>query len=222
MCLPAMQLHGRVLWRTWMAVILEIDAEHPQPRHIQRAVDTLRSGGIVAYPTDTSYGLGCDLFERKALERIFQLKRLPKTHKPSFICADLSNISEYAIMDDFAYRTMKRLLPGPYTFILKATKVVPKFMLAEKRKTVGIRVPEHAVPQALVRELGHPIVNTTAGYEGEEPLASAGQISDRMGQGIDIVLDSEIIHFDESSVVDLSGDVPVVVREGKGDVSLFL
>src|SRR5690606_1671440 len=120
------------------------------------------------------------------------------------------------------FRTMKRLLPGPYTFILPATRIVPKFMITDKRKTVGIRIPDHPVPLALVEEVGHPIITTTAGIEGEEPLASAPQVAEAMGKQIDIILDTGIIHFDESSVVDLTGEAPVVVREGKGDVSLFL
>ena len=182
----------------------------------------MRKGGIVAYPTDTSYGLGCDLFEKAAIEKIYQVKRLDKHHQLSFVVADLSDLSQYATLSDYAYRTMKRLLPGPYTFILPATKVVPKFMLGEKRKTVGIRIPDHPVPLALIRELGHPIITTTAGFEGEEPLASAAQIADEMGKNVDVILDIGILMFDASSVVDLTGDVPVVLREGKGDVSFFL
>ncbi len=211
-----------VLFGLFMAVILEVDSNHPQPRIIRKAADIMRQGGLVAYPTDTSYGLGCDLFEKKAIERIYQVKRLPKQHQLSFIVPDLSNLSEYAVINDFAYRTMRRLLPGPYTFILQATKVVPKFMITEKRRTVGIRVPDHPVPLSLVRELGHPIITTTAALEGEEPLASAQQIDDAMGKGVDMILDSGVVLFDESSVVDLSGEEPVVVREGKGDVSMFL
>jgi tRNA threonylcarbamoyl adenosine modification protein (Sua5/YciO/YrdC/YwlC family) len=205
-----------------LGVTLEIDARHPQHRHIVRAVEAMRKGGVVAYPTDTSYGLGCDLFEKGAIEKIYQIKRLDKHHQLSFVVADLSTLSQYAIISDYAYRTMKRLLPGPYTFILPATKVVPKFMLGEKRKTVGIRIPDHPVPLALVQELGHPIITTTAGFEGEEPLASASQIASEMGKQVDVILDIGILQFDESSVVDLTGDVPVVVREGKGDVSLFV
>jgi tRNA threonylcarbamoyl adenosine modification protein (Sua5/YciO/YrdC/YwlC family) len=204
-----------------MAVTLQIDAEHPQPRHIARAVEVLGKGGIIAYPTDTSYGLGCDLYDKRAIEKVYQLKRMGKQHQLSFICADLSNVAEYAVISDFAYRTMKRLLPGPYTFILPATKVVPKFMLTEKRKTVGIRVPDHPAPRAIVEQLGHPIITTTAGFEGEEPFASASQIAEGMGKAIDLILDSGILHFDESSVIDLSGEAPIVIREGKGDVSLF-
>lgn len=204
-----------------MAVTLQIDARHPNPRHIRRAVESLSAGGIVAYPTDTSYGLGCDLFNKGAIEKIYQLKRLDKRHQLSFICSDIADISQYAVISDYAYRTMKRLLPGPYTFVLQATKVVPKFMLGEKKKTVGIRIPDQPVPLAIVTELGHPIINTTAGFEAEEPLASAEQIVDAMGKQIDVVLDIGILQFDESSVVDLSGEAPVVLRRGKGDVEEF-
>ena len=203
------------------AVTLQIDPAHPQQRHIKRAVEQLNRGGVIAYPTDTSYGLGCDLFSKGAMERIYQMKRLDKHHQLSFICPDLSDLSQYVVFNDYAYRTMKRLLPGPYTFVLAATKTVPRFMLGEKRKTVGIRIPDHPVSQALMAELGHPIVNTTAGVEGEEPFSSAPQIADRLGKHLDLILDTGILQFDESSVVDLSGDEPVVLREGKGDVSWF-
>lgn len=201
--------------------MLQVDPRHPQMRHIQRAVEALRKGGVIAYPTDTSYGLGCDLFEKSAVERIYQIKHLDPQHQLSFICPDLSNLAQYAVISDYAYRTMKRLLPGPYTFILPAAKSIPKFMLSGKKKTVGIRIPDHPVPLAIVKELGHPLVNTTAGIEGEEPLASAEQIADVMGKNLDMIFDTGIQQFDESSVVDLSGDQPIVVREGKGDVSWF-
>lgn len=204
-----------------MAVTLEIDAAHPQPRHIKRAVEAMQRGHIVAYPTDTSYGLGCDLLNKGAIERVYQLKRLEKHHQLSFICADLSDISQYALLSDYAFRNMKRLLPGPYTFILPATKIVPRFMLTDKRRTVGIRIPAHPIPIALVRELGHPIISTTAGFEGEEPLASAAQIAAEMGKQVELILDTGIVQFDESSVVDLTGDAPEILRRGKGDVSIF-
>ncbi len=204
-----------------MALTLQIDHYHPSPRHIRRAVEVLRNGGVIAYPTDTAYGLGCDLFDKRAIERIYQMKRLPRNHQLSFICADLSNVAEYAVVNNQAYRAMKRLLPGPYTFILPATPVVPRFMITGKRKTVGIRVPDHSAPRMLVEELGHPLVNTTAGFEGEEPLASAEQIDDAMGKVLDAILDSGFVQFDESSVIDFTSDVPVVVRHGKGDVSMF-
>jgi tRNA threonylcarbamoyl adenosine modification protein (Sua5/YciO/YrdC/YwlC family) len=184
-------------------------------------VESLHRGGVIAYPTDTSYGLGCDLFEKSAIERIYTITQMDKKHQLSFICADMSNVSEYAVMSDFAFRSMKRLLPGPYTFILPAARIVPKFMITDKRKTVGIRIPDHEVPLALVRELGHPIITTTAGIEGEEPLASAAQIADAMGKHVEVILDTGILQFDESSVVDLTGDEPVVIREGKGDISIF-
>ncbi len=204
-----------------MATILEVDPRHPQTRHIQRAVQALRDGAVIAYPTDTSYGLGCDLLNKNALERIYQIKQLPKGHQLSFICPNMSRLADYVVIENDAFRAMKRLLPGPYTFILQATKEVPKFMAPHKRRTVGIRIPDHPVPLALVESLGHPIVNTTAGVEGEEPLASAQQIDQRMGKLVDIILDTGILQFDESSVVDLSGDAPEIIREGKGDVSLF-
>lgn len=204
-----------------MAVILQVDPNHPNPRHIRRAVEALRQGGIIAYPTDTSYGLGCDIFDKKAVEKIYAIKRLDKHHQLSFICSELSMLSQYAVIKDYAYRNLKRLLPGPYTFILPATRETPSFIVGKKRKVVGVRIPDQPIPRMIVEELGHPIVNTTAGVEGEGPLTSAEQIAERMGNQIEVILDIGIHEFDESSVVDLTGDVPEVIRVGKGDVSLF-
>lgn len=200
-----------------MAMRIEINGEHPAPRKIVHAVDTLRSGGVIAYPTDTVYGLGCDIHEKKALDRIYRMKGMSKDHPVAFICPDLSDIARYALVDDVAYRIMKRLTPGPYTFILKATREVPRILMM-KRKQVGIRVPDHPVPIAVVRELGNPIVSTSASWEGE-PLNDPADIAARF-KDVDRILDAGIGGIVPSTVIDLTGDEPVVTREGAGPVEL--
>lgn len=196
---------------------LQINAEHPEPRKIERAVSILEAGGTLAYPTDTTYGIGCSIFEKKAIDKIIQIKGLEKDHLFSFICADLSDIARYALVENEAYRTMKRLLPGPYTFVLRATPEVPK-ILQSKRKTVGIRVPNHPVTLALARAFKKPIISTSTTYQGKN-LIDAEEISLHLGHGLDLVLDAGVMDAPRSSVVDLSGPYPVVIREGAGDLS---
>jgi tRNA threonylcarbamoyl adenosine modification protein (Sua5/YciO/YrdC/YwlC family) len=196
---------------------LAINKEFPEPRKIQRAVETLERGGVLAYPTDTTYGIGCSIFEKKAIERIQLVKGLKKDHLFSFICPDLSDIARYALVENEAYRIMKRLLPGPYTFILRATPEVPR-MLQSKRKTVGIRVPNHPVTLALARAFAKPIISTSATVQ-DKTLRDADDISLHLGHGLDLILDADLIDQPPSSVVDLTGPYPVVVREGAGDLS---
>jgi tRNA threonylcarbamoyl adenosine modification protein (Sua5/YciO/YrdC/YwlC family) len=141
-------------------MIIKINAENPQLRLIRKVVDVLKEGGVIAYPTDTIYGLGCDLYQKDAIERVHRLRKLSKNKRLSIICADLKDISNYAHVPDYAYRIMRSLIPGPYTFILEATKLVPKIMLTNQ-KTVGIRVPNNTISLALVQELGHPIITTS-------------------------------------------------------------
>jgi tRNA threonylcarbamoyl adenosine modification protein (Sua5/YciO/YrdC/YwlC family) len=196
---------------------LAINKEFPEPRKVQRAVEILDRGGVIAYPTDTTYGIGCSIFEKKAIERIQLVKGLKKDHLFSFICPDLSDIARYALVENEAYRIMKRLLPGPYTFILRATPEVPR-MLQSKRKTVGIRVPNHPVTLALARAFAKPIISTSATVHGKT-LRDAEDISLHLGHGLDLILDADTIDQPPSSVVDLTGPYPVVVREGAGDLS---
>jgi tRNA threonylcarbamoyl adenosine modification protein (Sua5/YciO/YrdC/YwlC family) len=177
----------------------------------------LEAGGVLAYPTDTTYGIGCSIYEKKAIDRILQLKGLPEDHLLSFICADLSDIARYALVENEAYRTMRRLLPGPYTFVLRATPEVPK-ILQSKRKTVGIRVPNHSVTLALARGFKKPMVSTSTTVHGRS-LLDADEISLHMGHGLDMVLDCGVQNSPPSSVVDLTGPYPVVIREGAGDIS---
>ncbi|UCG11400.1 MAG: threonylcarbamoyl-AMP synthase [Deltaproteobacteria bacterium] len=202
-------------------MILEINSQNPQKRLVRRAVEILLDGGIIAYPTDTYYGIGCDIFNKNAIERVYQLKRRPKQKPFSFICSDLKNISQYAQVTNYAYKTMKRLLPGPYTFILEGSRLVPKIMLT-KRKTAGIRVPDHAICLEMVRELGHPIISTSATTPDGVILESLVAIEESLGHALDLIIDGGPIVSKPSSVVSLIDDVPEIIREGQGDVSLFL
>ena len=198
-------------------MLLAINPVHPEPRKIQRAIQILGGGGIIAYPTDTVYGLGCDIGNKQAIERLYQLKGMPKDHPLAFICPDLSDIARYAVVENTVYRVLKRFLPGPYCFILLATREVPK-MLLNKQKTVGIRVPNHPITLALVRELGRPLISTTASRPGQEPLVDPWEIEQEFA-GLDLVIDSgDAGGSVPTTVVDLSqGDVRIV-REGAGPI----
>ena len=202
-------------------MILEINSKHPEPRKIKKVAEVLADGGIIAYPTDTYYGIGCDLFNKESIEKIYQLKRR-SPHQPfSFICSDLKNISEYAQVTNYAYKTMKRLLPGPYTFILEGSRLVPKIMLT-KRQTVGIRVPDNALCLAIVEELGHPVISTSAtDPETNAILNTPQEIKDKLGHALALIIDGGGISGKPSSVISLIDDVPEVLREGNGDISIF-
>ena len=175
----------------------------------------------MAFPTDTYYGIGCDLFDKRAIERIYQLKQLPKTHELSFICLDLAEVARYAVVDNAAYRVLRRKTPGPFTFILPATRLVPDLAL-RRQKTVGIRVPDSPIALALVRQLAHPLISTSAATPGGEVLIDAKDIKEQLGHGLDLVLDGGYQANEPSSVIDLTGPEPVVVRQGKGDTSDLL
>ena len=198
----------------------ELHPKNPQVRFINKAVDVLKSGGIIIFPTDTFYGLGCDLFNKDGIEQILLIKNETDTKLFSFICSDLKDIAKYAKVSDYAYRTMKHLLPGPYTFILPAAKVIPK-KLWSKRKTVGIRVPNHSVTLQIVRELGNPVVSTSTTTRLGEPLINPEEIKSIFNSRVDLMLASESMSFEPSSIIDLSGEEPEIIREGAGDVSLF-
>lgn len=202
-------------------MLLAINPVHPEPRKVQRAVQVLNGGGLIAYPTDTVYGLGCDISNKQAIDRLYQLKGMPKDHPLAFICPDLSDIARYAVVENAVYRVLKRFLPGPYCFILQATREVPK-MLLNKQKTVGIRVPNHPITIALVRELGRPLISTTASRPGGEAMVDPWEIEQEFS-GLDLVIDSgESGGVVPTTVVDLSqGDVRIV-REGAGPVDDLL
>ena len=201
-------------------MLLKINQHNPQLRLIHKAVEIFKKGGIVVYPTDTFYGIGCDIMNKKAIEKIYQLKQRNKSIPFSFICSGLKNISHYAKVSNYAYKTMKRLLPGPYTFILEGSKLVPKIMLT-KRKTAGIRVPDNPICQALVNELENPLLTTSATKPDGSIFHDASLIHDYFGKRVDAVIDGSIVPGRPSSVISLIDDVPEVIREGLGDVSIF-
>ncbi len=200
-------------------MLLEINSEHPEPRKIQRAVDALNAGELIAYPTDTVYGLGCDLLNKDALERLYQAKSMPRSQPLALVCLDLSDIARYVVVDSAAYRLLRRLLPGPYTFILPATREVPK-TIAPKRTQVGIRVPAHAVPRAIAQALGRPLLSTTAGPHGGEPLQWPSDIAEQFPQ-LSLVLDGGPCGLLPTTVVDLTKDPPQLVRQGAGTVDFL-
>jgi tRNA threonylcarbamoyl adenosine modification protein (Sua5/YciO/YrdC/YwlC family) len=195
---------------------IEVNPQHPEPRKIQKAVEALQQGEVIVYPTDTVYGIGCGLGHKRAVDRIYHLTGKDESQLLTIVCMDLSDIARYAVVDNTHYRLVKRLLPGPYTFILPATKEVPRILLS-KRKTVGIRVPDHAVALALIKALGTPIISTSASYRGEETLNDPAEIVQRF-KGIELVLDAGYCGVVSSTVVDLTGTEPVIVREGAGPV----
>lgn len=196
-------------------MILEIHRQHPEPRKIQRAIDVLKKDGIIAYPTDTVYGLGCDITSKKAVERIYQVKGMKADQPLAMICPDLGEIAKYGMVTDRAYRLMRRLTPGPYCFILEATREAPR-ILQMKRKTVGIRIPHDEVALAIVRALGNPIVSSTASKNGD-PLGDPHEIADTF-PSVDLVLDGGAGGLMPTTVLDLTGPEIVVVREGAGPV----
>lgn len=196
--------------------------ENPQSRLVKQAVAIVREGGVIAYPTDTCYALGCHLGDKGALERIIRLRQLDDRHNFTLICRDLSEIATYAKVDNTEYRLLRNHTPGPYTFILKATGEVPRRILHPKRKTIGIRVPESAICQALLAELGEPMLTTTLQLPGEEyPMNDPEEIRDRIGKLLDLVIDGGHGSLEPTTVVDLSEGEVELVRVGAGDPAPF-
>lgn len=205
-----------------MSQYFEIHPENPQKRLIQQAVEILRSGGVIAYPTDSAYALGCCLGEKKAVERIKRLRQLDDKHNFTLVCADLSELSTYAKVDNTVFRMLKNTTPGPYTFILNATSEVPRLLLHPKRRAIGIRVPEHVLTRALLDELGSPLMSVTLILPDEElPLHEADEIRERLGKQVDLVIDGGACSIDPTTVVDLRTGLPEITREGRGDTSPF-
>jgi tRNA threonylcarbamoyl adenosine modification protein (Sua5/YciO/YrdC/YwlC family) len=202
-------------------MLLSINPENPQLRLIQQVVEKLKNGAVIGYPTDTGYGIGCDIFNPKAIKRIQQITGRPANKPFSFMCSDLRHISEYAHVSNTAYRLLKKCLPGPYTFVLPGTKLVPKIMLA-KQKTVGIRVPGHPICRLLIETLGNPVLNASVPANGDQPPSSEPyELDDFIGNRVELIIDGGPVYPDPSSVIDLTGDTPGILRIGKGDISLF-
>jgi tRNA threonylcarbamoyl adenosine modification protein (Sua5/YciO/YrdC/YwlC family) len=205
-----------------MAKIYSLHPKNPQPRSIQEICKELKAGAIMLYPTDTVYAIGCDLNDKSAVERVRKLKQLSNDKPLTFLCSSLSNISEYAIVTDEAYGIMKRLIPGPYTFLLPATKLVPKLVVDPKRKTTGIRVPDHPVCQALLQELTNPIISTSAHLingEGEFPTVGLekAKLFDELDKMVDLIIeDGSEQGFEVSTIVDFTNQQPEIVRKGLG------
>jgi tRNA threonylcarbamoyl adenosine modification protein (Sua5/YciO/YrdC/YwlC family) len=200
-------------------MLLAINPDHPEPRKVQRTVEVLERGGVIAYPTDTVYGIGCDLTNKHAIDRLYTIKRMERSHPLAFVCPDLSDIARYAMVDNQVYRVLRRFLPGPYTFILPATREVPK-LVQMKRKTVGIRVPASETARALARALGRPIISSTAARTGEDPMVDPHEIAQAF-KGLDLVLDAGAGGLVPTTVIDLTESPPVIVREGAGSVEDF-
>jgi tRNA threonylcarbamoyl adenosine modification protein (Sua5/YciO/YrdC/YwlC family) len=200
-------------------LLLSINVHHPEPRKVRRAVEALEAGGVIAYPTDTVYGLGCDLTNKNAIERLYAIKGMARTHPLAFVCPDLSDIARYAFVENAVYRVLRRFLPGPYTFILGATREVPK-LVQMKRKNVGIRVPACEVTRTLARELGRPIISSTAALPGGEPFVDPHEIDDAF-HGLALVLDGGAGGLVPTTVIDLTTSPPEIVREGAGSVDEF-
>ncbi|MDR2945863.1 MAG: threonylcarbamoyl-AMP synthase [Candidatus Adiutrix sp.] len=196
-------------------MIISINPDNPQGRLLAKVAEIVQSGGLVIYPTDTQYGLGCDLTNKKAIEKVYRLKQRNPKSPFSFVCADLTNIAEYAKVSNFAYRTMRRLLPGPYTFILDGTKLVPQLMLT-KRHECGIRVPNHPIALGLVTALGRPIINTSAGLEGQPVPTAAEDFADLFKNQVEAIIDGGPVAGQPSTIVSLIDDEPEVLREGLG------
>lgn len=199
-------------------MIIDVNPEYPEPRKVQRAVQALEDGEVIAYPTDTLYALGCDLLSRRAIDRLYQMKAMPRTQQLALICPDLADIARYARVDDRTYRMLKKLLPGPYTCILEASREVPR-MLQSKRKTIGIRVPKSPTIVEVVRALGRPVLSTSAIPPGGEPLRDAHDVDARW-PGLPVVIGGEMGGLVPTSVIDLVEGV--VVREGAGPVDDFV
>jgi tRNA threonylcarbamoyl adenosine modification protein (Sua5/YciO/YrdC/YwlC family) len=199
------------------SMLLKIHPSHPQPRLISTVADCLANGGIIIYPTDTVYGLGCDIFHPKAIERICRLKNIdPAKANLSFVCNDLSDLSRYAkSIATPTFRFLKSLIPGPFTFILPASREVPK-LLKSRKDTIGLRVPDHAITLAITRALGHPILSSSLPGDMVEDYTDPEQIQERFGKLVDIVVDAGIGGMEYSTIVDLTGDEPVITRQGKG------
>ena len=205
-----------------MSQFFQIHPETPQARLVRQAADIVRAGGVVVYPTDSAYALGCHIGDKSALDRIRRIRKLDDRHNFTLVCRDLSEIASYAKVDNTVYRLLKHATPGPYTFILKATSEVPRRLMHTKRKTVGLRVPDNPIAQALLADLGEPMMSVTLIMPGDEyPLIDPYDIRQVLGNDVDLVIDGGYCGMEPTSVIDLADDTPLVLRAGKGDISAF-
>ncbi len=204
-----------------LAPILTVDAERPSPRRVDEFVSALRRGGVVVYPTDTVYAIGACALDRGAVDRLYRIKRMDRGHPLTFVCADVGSVARFAAVSDFAYRWLRRLLPGPYTIVLEATRAVPRILLGErKQRTIGVRVPDHAFLTAAVRALDAPLVGTSAiDPERDQVFQDAAEIRQRLGAKVDLILDGGLLGTVPSTIISLVGDQLEIVREGKGPIA---
>lgn len=205
-----------------MTVYLQIHPDDPQQRHLARAAEIVRSGGLIAFPTDSCYALGCHLGDKDAVDRVRAIREVDDRHHLTLMCRDLSEIAQYARVDNAQYRLLKATTPGSYTFILEGTKELPRRVLHPKRKTIGLRVPDHPVALALLAELGEPLMTATLTLPGDEaPLTEGWEIQDRLDGRLELILDGGHCGTEPTTVIDLTGGAPALVRAGRGDLSPF-
>jgi tRNA threonylcarbamoyl adenosine modification protein (Sua5/YciO/YrdC/YwlC family) len=203
-----------------MAKLVEIHPKNPQPRLIAEVVAEIRNGGLIAYPTDSSYAFGCHLGNKAAMDRIHQIRKTDKRHNFTLVCKDLSEISLYARVENWTYRLIKSLTPGPYTFILPATREVPKRLQNPKRRTIGLRVPDHPIVHAILALLGEPVMSSTLQLPGDDfPLTDVHDIDERIGNNIELIIDGGPVGVVPTTVIDLSSGSVEILRKGKGDIS---
>jgi tRNA threonylcarbamoyl adenosine modification protein (Sua5/YciO/YrdC/YwlC family) len=205
-----------------VAKLIEVHPTDPQPHRVGQIVERIRDGALIAYPTDSSYAFGCRIGDRNGIGRIHRIRRTDKKHNFTLVCGDLSAISVYARVDNWAYRLLRSLTPGPYTFILPATRQLPKMLQNPKRRTIGIRVPDHSLVTAMLEELDEPIMSSTLSLPGDDmPLTDPIEIEERIGHQIDVVVDAGATGIEPTTVLDLSGGNIEILRAGRGDVSQF-
>jgi tRNA threonylcarbamoyl adenosine modification protein (Sua5/YciO/YrdC/YwlC family) len=203
-----------------VAKLIELHPTDPQPRRIRAIVEIIRAGGLIAYPTDSSYAFGCHIGDKRAIDRIHRIRKTDKKHNFTLVVKDLSEISLYARVDNWAYRMIKGMTPGPYTFILPATREVPKRLQNPKRRTIGLRVPDHAVAQAILEALGEPIMSSTLSLPGDDvPMTDPHEIEERIGHQIEAIVDAGPVGIEPTSVIDMSDGRVEILRVGRGDVS---
>ncbi|PJG84017.1 L-threonylcarbamoyladenylate synthase [Caviibacterium pharyngocola] len=207
-----------------MSQFFYVHPENPQPRLINQAVEILRNGGVIVYPTDSGYALGCSVGDKHAMDRIVQIRRLPENHNFTLVCSDLSELSTYSVVSNTAYRLIKNNTPGRYTFILTATKELPRRLMTSKRKTIGIRVPDNRIALALLDALGEPILSCSLMLPGEEHITQSDpeEIRDHLERQVDLIIHGGYLGQEPTTVVDLTEDTPVILREGSGETAPFV